>query len=59
MDKLKKGMVEIEYEKMIIDIPKNTRGVSVTVIAEKSDRNLNMSTNIYDTQDIIKRKIKI
>lgn len=59
MDKLKKGMVEIEYEKMIIDIPKNTRGVSVTVIAEKLDRNLNMSTNIYDTQDIIKRKIEI
>lgn len=56
---MKKKMVEIEYERMIIDIPKNAKGVIVTTIAENSGCNLRMSTNTYDTQDIIKRKIKI
>lgn len=59
MDKMKKGIIEIEYEKMIIDIPKNAKGVIVTTLAEKSFGNLEMSNKTYDTQDIIKRKIEI
>lgn len=58
VDKVKKKMVEIEYEKMVIDIPKGTKGVSITFLID-SNNHLTMDTSLYDTQDIIKRKIEI
>ena len=48
---------EIEYEKMIIDIPKKTRAVSVVSIAEVGCQ-LVMNTHTYDTEDVKERKIE-
>ena len=48
---------EIEYEKMIIDIPKKTMAVSVVSIAEGSCQFV-MNTHTYDTEDVQKRKIE-
>lgn len=48
---------EIEYEKMIIDIPKKTRAVSVVSIAEVGCE-LVMNTHTYDTEDVKERKIE-
>lgn len=56
-EKMNKGNDEIEYEKMIIDIPKKTRAVSVVSIAEGSCQ-LVMNTHTYDTEDVQKRKIE-
>lgn len=46
-----------EYEKMIIDIPKNALAVIATTLASKNGRVL-MDSHQYDTQDIQKRKIE-
>ena len=48
---------EIEYEKMIIDIPKRAKAVSVVTIAEVNYEII-MNTHAYDTQDIRKRKVE-
>lgn len=48
---------ETEYEKMIIDIPKNAVAVIVTTLAGENVRVL-MESHTYDTQDIQKRKIE-
>nr|DAO29353.1 MAG TPA: hypothetical protein [Caudoviricetes sp.] len=48
---------EIEYEKMIIDIPKKTRAVLVVSIAEVGCQ-LVMNTHTYDTEDVKERKIE-
>ena len=48
---------DIEYEKMIIDIPKNTKAVSVVSIFENGLK-LMMNTHIYETKDVIERKVK-
>ena len=56
-EKMNKENDEIEYEKMIIDIPKETRAVSVVSIAEGNCQ-LVMNTHTYDTQDIEERKIE-
>lgn len=46
---------EIEYEKMIIDIPQNAIAVSVVTIASIGRKNI-MNTHTYDTEDIEERK---
>lgn len=46
-----------EYEKMIIDIPKNALAVIATTLASENGRVL-MDSRQYDTQDIQKRKIE-
>ncbi len=56
-EKMKIEKDEIEYEKMIIDIPKKTRAVSVVAIAEVNYQ-LVMNTHTYDTEDVKKRKIE-
>ena len=48
---------EIEYEKMIIKIPKNAVAVVATTLAVKNG-NVLMSSNSYDTQDIQECKIE-
>ena len=55
--KSKKENVDNEYEKMIIDIPKKAKAVSVVTIAELGCQ-LVMNTHTYDTQDIVKRKLE-
>lgn len=47
----------IEYEKMIIDIPKDTRAVSVVSIFSNNFK-LTMNTHTYDTEDVIKRRLE-
>lgn len=50
---------EFEYKKMIIDIPKNTRAVSVVTIANvKNPLQQVMSTRIYSTEEVEERIIK-
>ena len=56
-EKMKIEKDEIEYEKMIIDIPKKTRAVSVVAIAEVNYQ-LVMNTHTYDTEDVKERKIE-
>ena len=53
----KKENVDNEYEKMIIDIPRKAKAVSVVTIAELGCQ-LVMNTHTYDTQDIVKRKLE-
>lgn len=48
---------ETEYEKMIIDIPKNALAVIATTLVSENGRVL-MHGHQYDTQDIQKRKIE-
>ncbi len=48
---------KIEYEKMIIDIPKNIRAVSAVTIAEVRGE-LMMNTHTYSTDDIKERKLE-
>lgn len=48
---------EIEYEKMIIKIPKNAVAVVATTLAVKNGKAL-MSSDLYDTQDIQECKIE-
>lgn len=47
-----------EYEKMIIDVPKNTKAVSVVSIFEQGFEMV-MNTHTYSTEDVKNRKIKI
>lgn len=47
----------VEYEKMIIDIPKKAIAVSVVTIIKTNDI-LGMNTHTYDTQDIVERKVE-
>ncbi len=56
-EKMNKENDEIEYEKMIIDIPKKARAVSVVTIAETNCQ-LIMNKHTYDTKDIEERKIE-
>lgn len=56
-DKMNIENDEIEYEKMIIDIPKKTRAVSVVSMAEENCQ-IVMNTHTYDTEDVKKRKIE-
>lgn len=53
----KKENVDNEYERMIIDIPKKVKAVSVVTIAELGCK-LAMNTYTYDMQDIVKRKLE-
>lgn len=53
----KKENVDNEYEKIIIDIPRKAKAVSVVTIAELGCQ-LVMNTHTYDTQDIVKRKLE-
>ena len=48
---------DIEFEKMIIDIPKKAIAVSVVTIV-KMNGILGMNTNTYDTQDVVERKVE-
>lgn len=57
-EKMNKENDEIEYEKMIIDIPKNATAVVVTTLAGAAKIGLLMNTCTYDTQDIEERKIQ-
>lgn len=56
-EKMNKENNEIEYEKMIIDIPKKTMAVSVVSIAEGGCQFV-MNTHTYDTEDVKERKIE-
>ncbi len=47
----------VEYEKMIIDIPKKAIAVSVVTIMKMNDI-LGMNTHTYGTQDIVERKVE-
>lgn len=48
---------DIEYEKMVIDIPKKTMAVSVACIF-KDGLNLVMNTHTYSTEDVKERRKK-
>lgn len=48
---------DIEYEKMVIDIPKKTMAVSVVCIF-KDGLNLVMNTHTYSTEDVKERRKK-
>lgn len=48
---------DVEYEKMIIDIPKKAIAVSVVTIV-KMNAMVGMNTHTYDTQDIMERKVE-
>lgn len=48
---------DIEFEKMIIDIPKKAIAVSVVTIV-KMNGTLGMNTHTYDTQDVVERKVE-
>ena len=48
---------DVEYEKMIIDIPKKAIAVSVVTIV-KMNAMIGMNTHTYDTQDIMERKVE-
>lgn len=56
-EKMNKENDEIEYEKMIIDIPKTAIAVVATTLANQSGRVL-MNARSYDTKDIEERKIE-
>lgn len=48
---------DIEYEKMVIDIPKKAMAVSVVCIF-KDGLNLVMNTHTYSTEDVKERRKK-
>ena len=56
-EKMNRENDRIEYEKMIIDIPKKTMAVSVVSISEENCQFV-MNTHTYDTEDVKERKIK-
>lgn len=50
---------EVEYEKMIIDIPKNTQAVSVVSISSTGNGlQQMMNTHTYSTEDVKERIVK-
>lgn len=56
---MNKDEEEVEYEKMIIDIPKNTQAVSVVSIASTGNGLQQiMNTHTYSTEEVKERTAK-